>query len=77
MKLSDLTTHQYYRGLNRRFDRRARQLARMRFKYAAGRARFERGGWHAAYVTTSAVMHADRRAWFDILRNPPIDRTAK
>ena len=65
--VSDLTSNQYYGGLNRRFERRAAVLRRFGFKYrcvAEGVAVFDRARFVKVQTITAAeVMHADGRAW--------------
>ena len=71
-----LTTHQRYLGLNRRFDKRAAQLTRARYKFHVVPV----GGTEARFAPTvgvfargrvaiaaSEVMHADRDTWLDVL----------
>ena len=70
-KIDRLTSNQYYGGLNRRFDRRAALLIRLRFKYVAGEhgAAFVRPRVcrPANSIPAAMLAHADNRAWFDLL----------
>lgn len=62
--MKNITSHQYYRGLNRRFDKRVFELIRLG-------ARFKDGVWanprglKASTVANATIMHADRRHWRD------------
>lgn len=66
-----LTSNQHYRGLNRRFDRRAALLSRFGFKYrqvAQGLAAFTRVRFgREMNIAAPVLMHADNRTWQDIL----------
>ena len=68
---ASLTSNQYYGGLNRRFDRRAALLIRLRFKYVAGEhgAAFVRPRLcrPANSIPAALLSHIDNRAWFDLL----------
>ena len=70
-----LSSNQYYGGLNRRFDQRAKRLASVGYRYerieAYGIAVFCRNTDYERKLRTipaSAVMHADRRSWIDLLK---------
>lgn len=77
-----MTTNQLYRGMNRRFDRRARFLARFGYKYNhvfVGRCDneyfhpahlgvFVRQDYHhAEAITASAVLYASPTCWRSLL----------
>ena len=76
--LFHLTSNQYYGGLNRRFDRRAKQLRRFGFKYVRVEefaiAIFVKGRPDCAYakkknrLTACFVMNADNRAYAEALQ---------
>jgi hypothetical protein len=71
--MSNLTSNQYYRGLNRRFERRASLLRRRGSRYqivqigADKRSTTGIMARGARVVSASAIMHADRRAWLELL----------
>lgn len=72
--LNTLTSNEYYGGLNRRFDRRARLLRRLGFAYKrieeANIAVFARGRINRPESIPAAVLHhADNLAWINVLRN--------
>jgi hypothetical protein len=62
--MNNLTSNQYYSGLNNRFEKRLRELTRMGFKtdHVEFTKHFPRMS-----VNRSFMMHADRRAWRDKL----------
>lgn len=69
---SELTSNQYYGGLNRRFEKRAKVLRRLGWEYfpVAGLpiAVFRKSfGWKVRAIQASDLHHADKRAWMDIL----------
>lgn len=65
---SELTSNQYYGGLNRRFDARIRLLRKLNFSYdRETRCYYSK---HEHYrrkklngIQLAMVMHSDRRAW--------------
>jgi hypothetical protein len=70
--LNNLTSNQYYGGLNRRFERRAALLRRLGFTYQRIEgmpvAVFGRGYLGKSQAIPAAVLHhADNRAWFEEL----------
>lgn len=70
----NLTSNQYYGGLNRRFSRRAALLHRVGFSFdkeANGwfHPRRERYGRKCWRIPAALLHHADNRAWYDILRD--------
>ena len=77
--ISELTSNQYWRGMNRRFDKRVRLLAKLGVRNIGGvgwpsrRARAENGRLVPRWIMTSQfVMHADRRVFreyvYDLVR---------
>jgi hypothetical protein len=74
---AQLTSNQYYRGLNRRFEKRSRLLRRIGYRYQIIpiRADLPKSPTTAVFVSrygsrvisASEVMHADTRAWRDEL----------
>lgn len=75
---ADLTSNQFYGGMNRRFEKRAALLRNVGFVYTAAYdadgnrlplAMFTRKGWRyrAQVIAASEVLHADRRAWREML----------
>ena len=69
-----MTSNQYYGGLNRRFDNRAKLLRRLGFSYAQiddlGFAVFTRKRRYKVANIPAVVLHAaDRRLWHDTLRS--------
>ena len=75
MAVSHLTSHQYYRGLNRRFDRRVQLLARLRLEYDPEQVGWfnPRREWHAQHgkpnwrMPNCFLQHADNRAFYETL----------
>jgi len=74
--LHQLTSKQYYHGLNRRFVKRAAQLHRFGFRYQRTELGFAvftrepRGYWPRSHVSTipaEVLHHASNRAWIDRL----------
>lgn len=69
----ELTSNEYYRGLRKRFERRAKRLRRLGFKYhsiAEGVGGFTRTRFgKTANIPAAVLHHADNRAWYDILRH--------
>jgi hypothetical protein len=68
-----LSSNQFYGGLNRRFDSRARRLASLGYRYTCSPfgAVFVRGSlWRLESIPAGLVMHADNRAFIDALRSP-------
>ena len=76
--VSQLTSNEYYGGLNRRYDNRASLLVRLGFviKFFPGeksdvrvwcRIRPRSGGDRQDTIQTSTVLYADNRAWRDTL----------
>ncbi len=67
MSLYDLTSNQYYNGLNRRFDARVRRILGMGFAYNPdAKTYFRRNKWNCKSrygLTLSQIMHCDHRAW--------------
>ena len=67
------TSNQFYGGLNRRFDRRARLLHRLGYRYMGTPfgAVFVRGAaFRVESIPAGVVMHADNRAFLDSIRSP-------
>jgi hypothetical protein len=72
--LADLTSNEYWGGLNRRFDRRISILAKCGIRNVGGTGWASRrevwtDGQRKPYWVMSAqfVMHADHRAWNELL----------
>jgi len=72
MKCGELTSNEYYGGLNRRFDKRAARLRKLGFEYTGTdfgaffiRKRFGR----MSSIPAPTLHHADARAWFDTLKS--------
>lgn len=68
-----LSSNQFYGGLNRRFDRRARRLRSLGYQYTQTpfgavfiRSRFGR----LDSIPAGVVMNADNRAFVDSIRSP-------
>lgn len=71
-KLDGLTSKQYYRGLNRRFEKRAKILRRFGYQYTLTEYNvavfvYPYRGRRPLCVAASFLLHADNRAWFDRL----------
>jgi len=70
---SELTSNQYYAGLNRRFDKRMRLLAFMGYDMRRNEhncyTKQLQENWHGriASINASFIMHADKRAFLDEL----------
>jgi hypothetical protein len=68
---TQLTSNQFYAGINRRFDRRAALLRKSGFSYRAvcpGVAVFTRVRYgKETNVAAATVLHADKRVWTDTL----------
>ena len=72
MMISQLTSNQYYGGLNRRFDKRCRRLKQMGFKYV----RTEFGAifqkiWYGSKtynIPADLVMNAHNRVFIDEIK---------
>ena len=70
--LFDLTSNQYFGGLNRRFDKRCRLLVRLGY-------RCFRGGWFRPcrykigfdVIWNSSVLNADKRCWLELYLKSP------
>lgn len=71
MKLSELTSNQYYKGLNNRFDNRVKKLLRKGFTYCREKAAYKDPRWIStnpnAYVSNSVIMHSDKRHFNSLL----------
>ena len=76
--LHDLTSNQYYGGINRRFDKRSKLLRKLGFEYMRieewGFAVFTRGKNHIysrknSTLPVAFVQHADQRAFIDGVRS--------
>ena len=71
MRHEDLTSNEYYGGLNRRFNKRAARLRKLGFEYEATKyngAFFTRKRMgRMASIPAATLHHADNRAWFDKL----------
>lgn len=76
---ADLTSNQFYGGLNRRFEKRAALLRRFGFAYtrtgwtdAHGKtlplALFTRNRYRGQVIAASEVLHACNRVWRETLR---------
>ena len=69
-----LTNNQYYGGLNRRFDKRARRLLARGFRYqqveGMNMAVFarRRSSRKLAAIPAAVLHHADNRRWIETLR---------
>jgi hypothetical protein len=68
-KLNELTSNQYYGGLNRRFANRLDTIRRMHFRWNR-----ETNEWYREEhrkdkhcIAATFVMNADKRAWLDEL----------
>lgn len=76
-QLSELTSNQYWGGLNRRFDNRVRLLHRLGIHYnqranawPSKRTKYNletRAMAPAWNMTAQFIMHADHRAWNEML----------
>jgi hypothetical protein len=65
-----MTSNQYYGGINKRFDRRAKLLLTLGFKYTSveGMAFFCRSDLlKNRNITASAVLYANNMVWRDKL----------
>lgn len=67
-KIMQLSSHEYYHGLNRRFDKRVERLQHLGFKYDKQAPGMRNGPFERHLLTNTFIMHADRRAWTDRLR---------
>lgn len=68
----DLTSNEYYGGLNRRYDRRAALLRKLGFTYVTnewGAFFTRRGLGKFTPIPAGVVGHADYRAFIDRLRS--------
>ena len=67
MSLYNLTSNQYYSGLNKRFDARVRRLHNMGFYYdGAKQTYYRRTRWatQPKYgMPLTKIMQCDRRSW--------------
>lgn len=76
--LNTLTSNEYYGGLNRRFERRAKLLKRLGFRYEKTEygAVFSRKRSYRndGCIPAATLHHADRRAWIDTLLNRGVRR---
>lgn len=73
MVKAEISSNQWYGGLNRRFDRRARLLRRLGYRYAASPfgAVFVRGrGSRLESILAVVVMSAHNRDFVDSVRRP-------
>ena len=70
MKMSELTSQQYYGGLNKRFDKRCALLVRAGFRWDGEIPGFRhpRFCYRNTLITTTFIMHSSKRAWLDSLR---------
>jgi hypothetical protein len=70
--VKDLTSNQYYKGLNNRFDNRSTKLRRAKYKFSK-----EYNGWYQGsnpdnekkmgrMISSSVVMYAENRAFNDL-----------
>jgi hypothetical protein len=67
-----MSDNQYWRGLNRRFDRRVALLYRLGFRLASVdnmgyMVRAERRDCDRRGIPNLAIMYADNRAWLEML----------
>ena len=71
--ISQLTSHQYYRGLNRRFDKRSKRLHQMGFRCVVTEfGAFFQKVWYGnkTYnIPTSLVMNAHQRVFIDKIKS--------
>ncbi len=73
--VNKITSNQYYAGLNRRFDKRAKLLIRFGFlaNYNEYGGFYEKPSHYNLHkkimVSNYLIMHADKRAWLDFLRS--------
>lgn len=70
--MRNLTSNEYYGGLNRRFEKRANLLRKLGWKYERlekyNCAVFVRNSYHKGRtIAAGTVMNADRRVWNDTL----------
>ena len=69
MKTSELSSNQYYKGLNNRYDSRVAML--LKVKYVLDRSTMtwysRRDHAKAHGVSNSTVMYADSRAWREMV----------
>ena len=75
-KIHELTSNQYYKGLNNRFDKRVRRLLKLKNLYYDSKDAtfynihtkiFSRRIQSSYGLSTTFIMHADNRAFFDRL----------
>ncbi len=72
--IADLTSNQYYGGLNRRFDRRVRLLHKLGFKRIANEfgafyaKPFRRFSLQKRYIPAAVLSHAQDRAFYEQVR---------
>jgi len=79
MSLHDLTSNQYWGGINRRFDKRIKLLYKIGIKFdhesvgfpsKATKWDFEQERIVPRWILrSSTMMHLDNRAWFEMLRD--------
>ena len=69
--INDLTSNQYYKGLNNRFDNRVKKLLKLGFSYNKERVAFKNPIWSElspnAYISTSTIMHCDKRHFNNLI----------
>jgi hypothetical protein len=72
---SQLTSNQYYGGLNRRFEARQRRLRKMGFLYVcneikgapANFIKYRKWSANARVISAQTVLVAENRVYFDML----------
>lgn len=70
--MSKLTSNQLYGGMNRRFEKRSKMLAKFGFKYkivVKGIAAFIHPRSDRSTVAAAEVMHSNNQCWIDTLRS--------
>ena len=63
--INDLTSNQYYKGLNNRFDNRVKKLFKLGFVYNRDKVAFKSPLYTEtnpnAWISNSTIMHSDKR----------------
>lgn len=71
--IKELTSNQYYKGLNNRFDNRVKKLKSLGFSFDNDEKFFYQktnyAGIKLRRVDLTFIMHADKRAWDDKIKS--------
>lgn len=70
--ISKLTPHQYYKGLNNRFDNRVKKLLKQGYKYNKELVGFVYKNFKNSFISNATIMHSDKRHFNYLLINTKI-----